>query len=87
MDDRSGAETREMEHLVSEQRKNRIISGEIAVTSKQTAKLDKKTTGLIIALISGVVLFILSQFINIYFKYEKMIRGIDKHKPSNWQRE
>ena len=83
-DGKSALETKEMARLVSEQKRNSIISGEIAVTSKETAKLDKTTVGIIITLIVGLALFFISQIVNLELKYKKLIRGIDRHKPSNW---
>ena len=83
-DSRSAMETEEFRRLVSEQQKNSVISGEIAVTSKQTAKLDKMTVAIIVTLILGIIFFIVSQIINIEMKYKTLIRGIDRNKPSNW---
>ena len=82
--DRGAQETQEMELLVSEEHKNAAISGEIATTSTQTAKLDKMTVAVIMTLIVGILFFIISQVINIYMKYKVMIRGIDNNKPSDW---
>lgn len=85
MDSRSGMETQEFEHVVAEEKKNRIVQGEIATTTKQTAKLDKMTVAIIVTLITGILLFFISQVINIEFKYKTMIRGIDRNRgASGW---